>query len=240
MIKDALTINLHSGRTCTDGRDPTGSGGVSADGIEWILDLMDQHQSQATFFVCDHTARVHEVSVKAIAGRGHEIALWSVLVEAGFRNDSSVLPYRSHPGKQQSLPRYPFRLALGGDTLFEWPIATAELFGGLFPVACEPYWRLVPYWLLRRSLQAYHWGNWPAVVTIEFDLRLFDPAIADTRKTKPARRNDRRMRRLGQLLCDSRFETLEIAIGRLGAAELTMLRLKSTPCVQTEGPIKRN
>ena len=75
MIKDALTINLHSGRTCADGRDPIGSGGVSADGIEWVLDLMDEHQVQATFFVCNHTARVHTTSIKAIAGRGHEIAL---------------------------------------------------------------------------------------------------------------------------------------------------------------------
>jgi len=139
-----------------------------------------------------------------------------------------------------SLPRYPFRLAIDGDTLFEWPVATTEFFGGLFPVACEPCWLLVPYWLLRRSLRAFHWTNWPAVVAIEFDLRLSDPANVGTGTAKPSGRGGRAMRRLGLLLRDFRFETLESAIGRLRAADVTMLRLKSSPCAQTERSIKRN
>ncbi len=83
-------------------------------------------------------------------------SLWAldVLLDLGFRYDSSIFPVQDRlygiPGAQ----RFPFPISRNGRTLTEFPISTIRWAGRTLPLGGGAYLRLLPYaytrWGLRR------------------------------------------------------------------------------------------
>ena len=99
-------------------------------------------------------------------------SLWAIkiLCDLGFKYDSSVFPIHHDRYGIPDAPRYPFiwnttgeeptiynksdpeGLAEHQQTLKEYPISTALLFGRKLPVSGGGYFRLFPYWLTQKAL----------------------------------------------------------------------------------------
>ena len=83
-------------------------------------------------------------------------SLWAldVLVELGFRYDSSIFPIRHDLYGMPGAATAPSIVgAPSGGTLAEFPMATASWFGQNVPVAGGGYFRILPYWLTRAGLR---------------------------------------------------------------------------------------
>jgi polysaccharide deacetylase family protein (PEP-CTERM system associated) len=172
-----------------------------------LLDVFDEAETRATFFVLGWVAERHPELIKEIHRRSHEIAChgyshrmvyqqtpeefraetlrskalledlsgqavagyraasysitpksrWAldILVEAGFRYDSSIFPVRHDLYGMPGAQRFPHVLKTdAGAELVEFPPTTVRLLGQNFPAAGGGYFRLYPYalsrWLLRR------------------------------------------------------------------------------------------
>jgi polysaccharide deacetylase family protein (PEP-CTERM system associated) len=77
----------------------------------------------------------------------------SVLVEAGFRYDSSIVPVKHDLYGMRGARAHPYRMRLaGGQTLVEFPPSTIELAGLRIPIAGGGYFRLFPYWFSRWAM----------------------------------------------------------------------------------------
>jgi polysaccharide deacetylase family protein (PEP-CTERM system associated) len=82
---------------------------------------------------------------------------FEILVEEGFRYDSSIFPSPTYRNGRANWPAHPVRVNLpSGQTISEFPAATLKLFGRLLPVAGGGYFRLLPWtairWCVARSL----------------------------------------------------------------------------------------
>jgi len=76
-----------------------------------------------------------------------------ILVEEGFRYDSSVHPVRHDLYDNRNAPRHPYRTCNG--SLVEIPISTVRVGGANIPVAGGGYFRMLPYAYVRWGLRAY-------------------------------------------------------------------------------------
>jgi polysaccharide deacetylase family protein (PEP-CTERM system associated) len=93
--------------------------------------------------------------------------LWSldVLVEAGFRYDSSIFPVVHDRYGIPDAPRFPHRLkAPSGAEITEFPMSTVTLLGRRLPVAGGGYFRLFPYRVTRRAIARINGERQPAMV----------------------------------------------------------------------------
>jgi polysaccharide deactylase family protein, PEP-CTERM locus subfamily len=93
--------------------------------------------------------------------------LWSldVLVEAGFRYDSSIFPVVHDRYGIPDAPRFPHRLkAPNGGEITEFPMSTVMLLGRRLPVAGGGYFRLFPYRVTRRAIARINGERQPAMV----------------------------------------------------------------------------
>jgi len=82
-------------------------------------------------------------------------SLWAldILVELGFRYDSSIFPVRHDRYGIPNAVRVPHRMQTPQqNTIIEWPLSTAKIGGYGLPVAGGGYFRLLPYWLTRWGL----------------------------------------------------------------------------------------
>jgi polysaccharide deacetylase family protein (PEP-CTERM system associated) len=82
-------------------------------------------------------------------------SLWSfdVLIDLGFKYDSSVFPIRHDRYGIPGAARAPGTIAApSGRTIAEFPMAAAEYFGLHVPVSGGGYFRIFPYWLSRAGL----------------------------------------------------------------------------------------
>ena len=106
-------------------------------------------------------------------------SLWAlqVLAEEGYRYDSSIFPIHHDRYGIPDAPRFPFfidlnhgkdiqfipgnnyfpaaldRKPLDGLFLIEFPISTASFFKFNFPLGGGGYFRLLPYWFIKRGLE---------------------------------------------------------------------------------------
>jgi polysaccharide deacetylase family protein (PEP-CTERM system associated) len=79
---------------------------------------------------------------------------YDILLEEGFRYDSSVYPISHDRYGDPSAPRFPY--ILRGDhysSLVEFPIGTVRLWGWNFPIGGGGYFRLFPEILIRCGIQ---------------------------------------------------------------------------------------
>ncbi|GFO53862.1 hypothetical protein GMSM_08690 [Geomonas sp. Red276] len=165
-----------------------------------LLDILDDHEIHATFFVLGWVAERHRSLVREIQRRGHEIAchgyghdlihaigkqrfrrdvhrskrvlediagaavkgyrapsysitersLWAldVLIEEGFRYDSSIFPIYHDTYGMPDAPRFPHLLERRGKKLWEFPLTTLSMkLAGWrcnFPIAGGGYLRFIP------------------------------------------------------------------------------------------------
>jgi polysaccharide deacetylase family protein (PEP-CTERM system associated) len=82
-------------------------------------------------------------------------SLWAldILVELGFRYDSSIFPVKHDRYGIPGAERVPHRLSTPGrKAIVEWPLSTAKVAGFRLPVSGGGYFRLLPYWVTRWGL----------------------------------------------------------------------------------------
>lgn len=181
-----------------------------------LLDLFDDHNHSATFFVLGWVADRYPELIKEIAQRGHEVAShgWShqlvynqsqqafrqeaergkkcledivgievcgyraasysitekskwaldILVELGFRYDSSLFPVYHDRYGMPGIPLHPYRLRTDkGGELVEFPLSTVGILGYRLPVAGGGYFRLFPYAFNRWCLKSINRAQKPFV-----------------------------------------------------------------------------
>ena len=83
-------------------------------------------------------------------------SLWAldVLIDLGFRYDSSIFPIRhDRYGLPGARPEPNVLAAPSGRTLVEFPMSAASFFGLQVPVSGGGYFRILPYWLTRAGLK---------------------------------------------------------------------------------------
>ena len=137
--------------------------------------------------------------------------LWSldILLEEGFRYDSSVYPIRYHsrygfPGA----PRLPYRHPNG---LLEFPLPAADILGQRLPVATGVYFRVMPYALTRRLIRRINATGIPVAVNLhpwELDPDQPPLPIKPSLKWRHYYGLARTEGKLRRLLADFEFETL--------------------------------
>ena len=82
---------------------------------------------------------------------------WTVLVDLGFRYDSSVFPFAGRRYGDPNAPRQPFLIDLpDGRSIWEVPLSTLVRWGKRWPVGGGGYLRLAPLSLTRRAIHALH------------------------------------------------------------------------------------
>lgn len=94
---------------------------------------------------------------------------FEVLIEEGFKYDSSIFPIRHDFYGFPTAPRFPFLVSSrfsshvefsphltsnAPKTLIEFPISTVRLFGQNLPISGGGYFRLFPYPLIRKGLRS--------------------------------------------------------------------------------------
>jgi polysaccharide deacetylase family protein (PEP-CTERM system associated) len=173
--------------------------------VDRVLELLAEHEVQATFFVLGWIAKRQPGLVRSIAEAGHEIAShgwdhrrvteqdaeqfrgsvrrtrrlledqagqpvigfrapsfsivpgreWAldILVEEGYRYDSSLFPIRRWGYGYPSADRDPHWIARPGGRLAEIPPTTLSRFGLNMPAAGGAYFRLLPYLLTSAALR---------------------------------------------------------------------------------------
>ena len=78
---------------------------------------------------------------------------FDILLEEGFRYDSSIYPIIHDRYGDSHSPRFPYEIRRESDTcLIEFPIGTVSLFGVNLPIGGGGYFRLFPADLIRRGI----------------------------------------------------------------------------------------
>jgi len=131
--------------------------------------------------------------------------LWAldILIDYGFRYDSSIFPIRHDLYGIPGFHRFPVRLRSAAGEITEIPPSTVRLWGRNWPVAGGGYFRLFPYWVTRQSIRRINQRDgWPAMVYLhpwELDHdqpRLPAKATSRFRQYTNLRQTEPRLRRL--------------------------------------------
>jgi len=144
-----------------------------------------------------------------------------LLVEAGFAYDSSIFPIRHDRYGMPDASRVPGRISTpNGESIVEFPLTTAQMWGVRVPVAGGGYFRLLPYWLTRKGLrQVNHEDRQPFVFYLHpWEIDKDQPSIAASRisRFRHYTNIDRCEARLRVLLADFRFGTMIDSLSDLG------------------------
>jgi len=93
-------------------------------------------------------------------------SLWAldVLLERGFRYDSSFFPTRNMLYGYPESPRFPHTLEEGD--FVEFPLSTLRWMGVNLPIAGGFYVRALPYFVIRQGIRQLNAGGHPAIMYI--------------------------------------------------------------------------
>ncbi len=91
---------------------------------------------------------------------------FDVLVEEGYRYDSSVFPIRRPGYGYPDAPPVPYLIKRPSGTLCELPLATTRIGGVRFPAAGGAYLRHLPYWITQRAFRQYRDSGIPGTFYI--------------------------------------------------------------------------
>ena len=149
--------------------------------------------------------------------RGCEWAL-DVLIEEGYRYDSSLFPVRRPGYGYANGARDPYWIKRPGGVLAEAPPATVSLWGLRLPAAGGGYFRLLPYALVRSALRQAERRGVPATFYIHpWELDAGQPRLdvsLATRIRHYGGLNGTRSR-LERLLTEFRFRTIAETVNEL-------------------------
>jgi polysaccharide deacetylase family protein (PEP-CTERM system associated) len=147
-------------------------------------------------------------------------SLWAldILIEEGFRFDSSIYPTHHDRYGIAGAPNWPHQVVRPAGTLWEFPMAIYRCFGYPLPIGGGGYLRLYPYGFTRHGLRAINAEGRPFVVYLhpwELDPeqpRLRPGKLKGFRHYVNLHRTESRLRRLLQ---DFRFDSLREVNARL-------------------------
>jgi len=88
---------------------------------------------------------------------------FDVLLEEGYRYDSSIFPIRRPEYGYPGAPRYPYLVERPAGTLLELPLATTSVGGFLVPAAGGGYLRHFPFAVTRRAFREHQKARRPAM-----------------------------------------------------------------------------
>jgi polysaccharide deacetylase family protein (PEP-CTERM system associated) len=149
---------------------------------------------------------------------------FELLVQEGYRFDSSVATGRRHSCGHLAIDGKPFVIRTPSGSLHEFPLPAGRLLGRSVPVGGGGYFRLMPYRMTRRSLQRLNDDEVPACVYLHpWEIDPDQPRLTvPFSKAFRHRVNLVRTRpRLEWLLREFRFDTVSAAMElHLGTAEL--------------------
>jgi len=140
-----------------------------------------------------------------------------VLIEEGFRIDSSIYPTRHDRYGLPGTPLEPHQIHRPAGTLWEFPPPVWRVLGYPLPVGGGGYFRLYPYWLTRHGLRAINAAGRPFAAYLhpwEFDPeqpRLRPGWLRGFRHYVNLHKTEERFQRL---LRDFAFSTLSEALTR--------------------------
>ncbi len=148
--------------------------------------------------------------------------LWAtdVLLEEGFRYDSSIFPIHHDRYGIPDAPRFPWVVASnGGSSLVEFPISTVRLFGLNLPFVGGGYLRLLPPGLVRWGMRRLNRREGrPAIVYIhpwEIDPGQPRQPVGWLTRVRHYRNLDRTEERLADLFKRFRFGTVRQVLDQL-------------------------
>jgi len=147
--------------------------------------------------------------------------LWAleILIEEGFRYDSSIFPIHHDRYGIPQAERFPHLIRCATGEIIEFPPSTVQIFGQNMPFAGGGYFRLMPYllfhWGLRRINR--HEGRPGIFMVHTWEIDPDQPVIAGKRSNIWRHRNNlhRTEPRLKRLLEDFRFAPVRDVL-RLG------------------------
>lgn len=141
---------------------------------------------------------------------GAEWAL-DVLIEEGFRYDSSLFPVRRPGYGYPSAERIPHVVRRSGGTIVELPPATLRILGLDLPAGGGAYFRVLPYALVRRALRAAEGRGAPATFYIhpwELDPEQPRVGVSALNRLRQYAGLERTKGRLERLLSEFRFRSV--------------------------------
>ena len=143
---------------------------------------------------------------------------YDILLEEGFRYDSSIYPILHDRYGDRAAPRFPYEVWRKGDQkLVEFPIGTTRLLGVNFPIGGGGYFRLFPLALTRTGIR---WVNAHERQPILFYFHPWELDPDQPRPSMPWRHRarhyvglQREEAKLSRLLRDFRFSTVRRILG---------------------------
>ena len=154
--------------------------------------------------------------------RGFEWAL-DILLEEGYRYDSSLFPVRRRGYGYAAGLRHPHWLERPGGRLYELPPATLRRLGASLPAGGGAYFRLLPYALVRSALKQHERGGIPGTFYIHpWEVDAGQPRLEVSRLTRIRHYGgvSRTTPRLRQLLREFRFQTIAETFGAATATQV--------------------
>ena len=106
-----------------------------------------------------------------------------VLLEAGYRYDSSVFPIRGRRYGYPDGPTLPTRMPAGGADIAEFPLTTVGAGALRVPVLAGSYLRLMPGWVSLGALRYLKMRRLPAVINIHtWEIDPGQPTVGESRR----------------------------------------------------------
>ncbi len=143
--------------------------------------------------------------------------VWDVLLELGFKYDSSLFPVKHDTYGMIGAPRFPCKINHDEGSLVEFPLATIRIFNSNIPIAGGGYLRLFPYFFINKGIRHVNLVEHEPVVIY------FHPWEIDDHQPRVKTNIFRRMRHYGninsnyqkieRLLNDFQFTTIKDTLG---------------------------
>lgn len=150
---------------------------------------------------------------------------FDVLLEEGYRYDSSLFPIRRRGYGYPSCPRAAHTIYRGGGSLSEFPLATTQILNYPVPAAGGGYLRQFPLTIIRRAFREACERSEPATFYIhpwEIDPGQPRLGISVLNRVRHYRGLGRTLERVEQLLAEFRFRSIRsyLSAGESGTAGL--------------------
>jgi polysaccharide deacetylase family protein (PEP-CTERM system associated) len=140
----------------------------------------------------------------------------SMLVEAGFRYDSSIVPVKHDLYGIRGARPHPYRMRLSsGHGLVEFPPSTIDLVGVRVPIAGGGYFRFFPYWFSRWGMNRVNADGQPFSFYLHpWEIDAEQPRIDAPLKSRFRHYNnlEKCEPRLCRLLGDFRFASMQAVL----------------------------
>jgi len=151
---------------------------------------------------------------------------FDVLIEEGYRYDSSLFPIRRRGYGYPNAPRIPHVIQRTGGRLAEFPLATTSVLGYPVPAAGGGYLRQFPLAIIRRAFREASERREPATFYIhpwEIDPGQPRPPVSPLNRLRPYRGLDGTLARIDRLLEEFSFGTIASYLPALEDRGATLL-----------------